>query len=156
MVVTTPVSIVAAANIRTLLWSMGIDDDVSYVTFSDYAIPTEKWMVEEFFPALQRDQILHNVAFYVDGPNVCTHFARHAADFAARCHLQTRDKPDRTAFGVGEFLYVRPTPPNHAINCWVTRVGEGPLQFRLFEPQPPSHLVEYTQKEIIKCLFARI
>lgn len=147
----TPVS---KPTIYNFLFGCGIDPSIAPIQLPDdrYMLPAKSWIAGEFAEALQWDQEKLGLSRYVYSKNNCNKFARHAKDFADRCHLAT-ESPDDTALAFGEFWYVTDAGPGHCINCAVCREN-AELELVFFEPQS-CRLVNLSKKEISLCSGAR-
>jgi hypothetical protein len=145
---------ISKPTLQNFLFDQGISSAITFLPYDSYALPTEQWVFGGFARGLQLEQARLGVRDYVEGKNVCNHFARHAADYAAQCHLITRYGPDKCSLAFGEFWLPNDAAACHAVNVFVIRQNEG-LHLRFFEPQT-CQLVGLTPDQISSCVFCRI
>jgi hypothetical protein len=138
-------------RLQEFICSLGLDPGVARLAKDQYYLPDRDWLSDVFAPALARQQDWDGAAKYRKWKWICADFARHAANFAARCFASNSDMPDDGGFAFGVFNFALP-PSAHAINVAICGNGDGGLlELVTFEPQPPPRIIRLTREEIQSC-----
>lgn len=127
---TTPIS---KQRLLDFLFDNGFAD--AYAPAQSYALPSARWIHNDFAAALYLAQQRDSLTAYSPGQWNCTNFSEHAKVVAAVCHLRTKDAPKNSALAFGVFDFVRADGSGHSVNIAVVRDREMNLGLVWFEPQ---------------------
>ncbi|MDX1951517.1 MAG: hypothetical protein SFY81_04995 [Verrucomicrobiota bacterium] len=144
--------ILSKNQLEALLDANGIYAENALILDSQYALPTKRWLLNEFAVALRNWYFSLGLSGYTAGSNDCENFARGAAFYADLAHRNSSRKNgvETTGLAFGEFWYrQRDGKGGHAINIAI--VAEGKPEIIFFEPQTQQQ-VPLIQQEIAPCI----
>lgn len=136
-------------DLMRVLEEDGVCADSPIIMDSEYALPTETWLLNDFKEATIANLKKLGIDTYAKEANDCDDFAWTVAGLA---RIGNARQGCKKALAFGVFAYKTDEGGLHAINFSVVRVGANDYRLIFIEPQTGCE-VELSRSERTNCLF---